>query len=33
VLELRGEKCVRVDSPVAAIAAQGWDEPPAYLEP
>jgi hypothetical protein len=31
VLTIEGDKCVRVNAPLADVHAQGWDQPPSYL--
>jgi hypothetical protein len=33
VLAIEGDVCVRVVAPLAEVQAQGWDQPPAYLDP
>ena len=32
VLTIEGNKCVRVNAPLAEVQAQGWDQPPTYLD-
>lgn len=31
VLELKGERCVRVDAPLAEVGTQGWERQPEFL--
>lgn len=31
ILTIEGDKCVRVNAPLAEVRAQGWDQPPSYL--
>jgi hypothetical protein len=31
VLTIEGDKCVRVNAPLAEVHAQGWEQPPSYL--
>lgn len=31
VLAIEGDVCVRVNAPLAEVSAQGWEQPPSYL--